>query len=414
MKKLVLFSALGFLLVSVVSVAQAETVSFQYKMIRDASTIFEDQFLRMALHFSSAGPGRPAEVTGTPAGATEPLKWYTCRLGDRQMPVAIDSADQPNLFIGRDGGNDFSGAKPVRRVKTVARWFQGASWQYGPVSLKAADAPEGSAAQVLFVAGGDMLIACPAGYLTGQLKIGGKSYKIAVIDTSFDGKFGIPATPEAHGGSFGRGDLMAIDLNGSGQFEYLMNGEFEIRPLTRMLQLEGKYYNVNVVGDGSSMELTEAKPKMGTLAVKNADAELMVSGDAGPQYLKGPKSAWQLPEGPYSCQQIRRAMADKQGGKWMLEASGNTGKFQTFRIQPDETFAMDLAGPLTVKTDMQKQSSGWVFGGKTVSIGFVIRGAGGEEYSPGIQKNGNQVPAPKIKILDEQGEVLATGDFAYG
>jgi hypothetical protein len=44
-----------------------------------------------------------------------------------------------------------------------------------------------------------------------------------------------------------------------------------------------------------------------------------------------------------------------------------------------------------------------------ISIGFSIIGQAGEKYEIPRKK-----PVPKIKIIDEQGNTLVTGNFAYG
>lgn len=92
---------------------------------------------------------------------------------------------------------------------------------------------------------------------------------------------------------------------------------------------------------------------------------------------------------------------DEGGNTWVLTlASG-----QPFNGAADNA----QAGPLvTVKADVQRR------GANEAAIGLVLEGAGGERYQPVITKNGVRLPAPGLRIVDEQGEVLAEGKFQYG
>ncbi|HEX2972798.1 MAG TPA: hypothetical protein VHP11_10720, partial [Tepidisphaeraceae bacterium] len=252
-------------------------------------------------------------------------------------------------------------------------------------------------------------------YLTGKVKVGEKTYKIALVDATYDGQIE-PADINKLIGQRGRGesDLLAIDMNGDGKFSYMADGVMEVRPFTKMICLDEKYYDMKVAKDDSSLTLVKAEPKTGTLTIKGSKADLTVLGDCGVLNLPSSKGSWQLPEGRYTCQEIKLQAGENKDDKWVLETSGKTGKLQEFRIKAGETQAFEIGAPLTIKTDIQKQNSGGIFKGKEVSFGFTIVGAAGEEYSPAANHNGSQVPAPKIKIYDEKGEVLASGDFQYG
>ncbi len=92
---------------------------------------------------------------------------------------------------------------------------------------------------------------------------------------------------------------------------------------------------------------------------------------------------------------------DEGGNTWVLTlASG-----QPFNGAADDA----QAGPLvTVKADVQRR------GANEAGIGLVLEGVGGERYKPVITKNGVRLPAPGLRIVDEQGEMLAEGKFQYG
>lgn len=425
MKTSATFLALVCLLLSAGPAFCAEgSCNLEYKMVKGFSD--DDMLLRMAATYMESSPGRPDGVKGTPPQAEGELRYFVGTTGSRQIIAAMDSASPPHLFIDRTGNNDLSNAKPIRRANTSTSNPYYAN-QYGPVLLKAAaaedpasatsSAPAGSAAGRAFIVSIQerMLIICPAGYLAGQIRLGGKTYKVALVDGDFDGRYTACTRSDTYeSAARGTSDCLAIDLNGNGSFEYASDRQPEIQVLNKLIRVDGKYYEVKAALDGSSLQMLPAEPKLGTLTTSGHKAELLVMGTGGEDYLKGPQSSWQLAAGRYTCRHIRLTATDKSGDKWALDANGNGGKLQSFEIKPGETLSVELGAPLTIKTDIQQSNSGWVFGGKEVSVGFTIVGRNGEQFSPAVEKNGTQVPAPKIKIYDEKGEVLASGDFQYG
>ena len=88
--------------------------------------------------------------------------------------------------------------------------------------------------------------------------------------------------------------------------------------------------------------------------------------------------------------------------------------------QTDEnggTWSMDLAGagrsaeqagpPILIKTDVYR-------GGREVSIGLVLEGQAGERYRPVVTKNRVRLPAPRLRIVNEAGQVIVDDSFRYG
>jgi len=92
---------------------------------------------------------------------------------------------------------------------------------------------------------------------------------------------------------------------------------------------------------------------------------------------------------------------DKNGDKWVLELASTP-------YLPAAGDSIARTGvPLLIRTDVQ-------IAGRDVSIALIVEGQGGETYVPGAQKNGQRLPAPGLKILDEAGKTLAADTFQYG
>jgi hypothetical protein len=98
----------------------------------------------------------------------------------------------------------------------------------------------------------------------------------------------------------------------------------------------------------------------------------------------------------------------QQGGdKWQLESRGPWGDLSTIRVKNNDTTILKLGPPFQIKTKA-------LFTGSKVEIDFYIFGKAGEHYSNVITQNNKRASAPGVKIIDEDGNVLASGKFEYG
>ena len=105
---------------------------------------------------------------------------------------------------------------------------------------------------------------------------------------------------------------------------------------------------------------------------------------------------------------VRLSISTKQNGDtWLLYSSGPWGELSTIKVRKDNTTVLELGQSFLIKPSVKKSSS-------LVSIGHSIIGRAGEQYSAAIAKNGKRLPTPKLKIVDEAGNVLASGRFEYG
>jgi hypothetical protein len=107
----------------------------------------------------------------------------------------------------------------------------------------------------------------------------------------------------------------------------------------------------------------------------------------------------------------RRLEIVKEAGpdKWRILSLGPWGDLGTIKVNKDETTVVKAGAPILISADVQRRSSS-----RLISIGPSITGQAGEQYSPRIAKNGRDIGAPKLKIVDESGKVLASGKFEYG
>jgi hypothetical protein len=92
---------------------------------------------------------------------------------------------------------------------------------------------------------------------------------------------------------------------------------------------------------------------------------------------------------------------DANGVAWTVDQAGGA-------LLATEPNAPKAGPPILVKTDVQK------VGDREMSIGLLLEGQAGEQYRPVVKKNGSPLSAPKLRIVNEAGQVLVQGDFQYG
>jgi hypothetical protein len=63
---------------------------------------------------------------------------------------------------------------------------------------------------------------------------------------------------------------------------------------------------------------------------------------------------------------------------------------------------------IVVKTDIRRPRAG------EVQIGLILEGRNGQQYQPGVMKGKTRMPAPKLRIVNEAGEVILDDSFQYG
>ena len=95
------------------------------------------------------------------------------------------------------------------------------------------------------------------------------------------------------------------------------------------------------------------------------------------------------------------ARTDANGVAWTLDQAGGA-------LLSTEPNAPKAGPPILVKTDVQQ------VGDHEMSIGLLLEGQAGEQYRPVVKKNGSPLSAPKLRIVNEAGQVVTQGDFQYG
>ena len=110
------------------------------------------------------------------------------------------------------------------------------------------------------------------------------------------------------------------------------------------------------------------------------------------------------PSSPPGVERVELAAAETE------DANGDVWSLQLLKGQSSQIIARSGAKPgppLLVRPEAEVR-------GRIVVAGVTLQGQAGEQYVPGVQRNGEWLPAPGFRLVSESGKVLAAGRFEYG
>jgi len=98
---------------------------------------------------------------------------------------------------------------------------------------------------------------------------------------------------------------------------------------------------------------------------------------------------------------------ERDGETWKASSWGPWGKLDRVQIARGRATDIELGAPLLIKPEVT------VYPGQ-VRVALRLLGCAGEQYSNAILRNNQRIPGPPVKIIDEAGTVLASGQFQFG
>jgi len=362
---------------------------------------------RVVPFYRRALPERPSDLEAAPQGLSERARYYSIPICGRQVLMVLDAPPAPRLFVDAAGTKDLSRAQPLTAMPLRRGWIEQV---FGPVAITGADPSRSARAWFLIHEGNTSSIrTIPAGYMVGEVELGGQSYRVAVVDPYVSGRYDhmdhITGDRQAHDHE----TYLAVDLNQDGRFE-MPTAAGEVVQLLPALHVEDAYYGVTVAPDGSSISLAKTEPKFGTLDTQCPGLGLYAICEYGFQDLARGDGKWRVPVGWHEAGAKTLTRRDAAGAAWMAYGPSwrGAGKLDLFEVRPGDTSTVAMGPPLMPKVQAEPATDGVI----RLSLSFV--GRGGEGYHAQVEKNGQPVPPPRFRILDDSGKVLAAGQFEYG
>ncbi len=357
-----------------------------------------------------------AEIPGKLRG--KKVAFYTASVAGRDLLLAMADDEDAKLYVDVDGDGDPFNDKPYRPKGRRSDRF-GPARSYGPISVPVGESKGSLSASFHVDTVGysisrkrapDLRLVL-AGRPMGTVQLGRQTYRIALFDCNFDGRY--DEVCDSFDGDYRSmdADCFAIDLNGDGRF-YTSK---EFQPLSKRIFVAGKCYTLAVLPDGSKVRLRQVQSglKLGALETQGKGVELLLfTPEVGLVTLHGPRTQWALPAGAYTLMQWHLTLNDETETRWDLYPPVVPERRQTFQIAEGETYELKIGLPLRVET---RVSVGSASNGarRRVSVRYRLRGQGGEEYAGRAYRNGRPYRPAQIRFLDETGRVLETGTLKH-
>jgi len=369
-----------------------------------------DPLTNKDMGFERGETTRPPPIKALPQGLSDKVWYFKVSVGGKSLWAVRDTASPLKLYVDLARTGDLSSVAPlVGSVVPHVMTTRGRPCLYGPIDISTGNGEGAPTVKVLFAGWDnyDLLGVRAAGYMAGDVKLDGQTYRVAVLDKNLNGRYECAFGKDGMSQSWWRADAIAIDVGQDGKFSRGGDGS-EIMPLVKAVRVKDGYYHVQVAPDGSSIKFEKYEPKMGTLDVGIA-ASLTALSDTGTHNLRGSGGKWQVPEGRYTCQNLSITKIDADGKEWRLEGL-DAGPLENFEIRGGETTAIKIGLPLTLKVDAERPESG------QISLNLALVGKGGETYSVsvGLQTGVSRPLPPKVKVFDASGKLLAEGNSEYG
>jgi hypothetical protein len=304
-----------------------------------------------------------------------------------------------------------------------------------------------------------------AAYREGEITLDGKKRLVALIDFNSNGRFNdeIKLSDGFH--EAGRvvyptfGDVLVFDTDAASPVfinPYDATSSGNRHYVSKLLAIDGRYYDVKITPAGDELTLTPATPSLGYLASPVDGFSAVLYGDKGFVKLSGGKSApVAVPEGDwkllsYTIEQsaapesktppdkekekagqkqaekpksssllsaLTRALANAAGpsmgmpagaARLSLVSAQATAECKPVQVRKGQTVVLPFGPPYkpVVRVD-------GVMAPGLVRLGMALVGSGGEQCT-NMMVGGSRPSNPQFTISDPKGQVVQQGQFEYG
>lgn len=354
-------------------------------------------------HFNGSGVERGyGKLDATPEALKKPHQtitkeaaYYLAELDGAQLIAAIEP-DPLTLVVDTDMDNDLSDETPIKPLDP-----DNPSQGFGVVTIKSANSVQFTLAfrcEIPEDGTPPILIFKPDGVYTGQITLGDKTYTVALEDSTFNGRYNDLFDPEKPS------DTFAIDYNGDGGYD----SWDEIRSLSALEVFGKSFYNVSVAPDGSSITFNSATPKAGNVRATSQGAILRMHSTSGDYRVDLRGDSMPLPVGKYYVTSFQICSWDDQGRRFRMQCIDLPEKLSSFEVREGETTLLEVGPPMKAKPVPVRD-------GNKIKVNVEIWGSYGDRYFPYVRPDTDGLEGwDGMKIIDEQGNVLDSGNFEYG
>jgi hypothetical protein len=289
-----------------------------------------------------------------------------------------------------------------------------------------------------------------AAYREGEISLAGKKWKVALVDFNSNGRFddALRIRTDVHtpdGQLFSvPSDRLVLDPESSREYAYDLIDAGNQRAVSKLVEIDGRFYRMQVAPSGAQLTLTPADVTTGELVCPGDEFRALVCSDEACLTVRASRSKpARLPVGTwrllsYRIEQVQPAPAQPPAKPAEPQAKSRSlfdalaaAFFGSSRkpVSPGPTRAIVTAhasektppleirqatsAKLTVGPPYRPVVRTFTSGKDAVQLQLSIVGAAGETCTNMRLGNGRP-PAPEFTIFDPKGAVVQRGQFSYG
>jgi hypothetical protein len=390
-----------------------ETTQFQYRSGDD----LDETFGRMGASSGQFTPKPGTALSDEPVYLSKKPQYCGLKLGDGDYTLVFDESRGTGTgidtaYVDADGNGDFK--ENVKLAAAVEESSKSAFFDIAEVQVAYGEETYPYHVKLRRCnPSPNHIHVYSAACCEGEIAVGGKTYKAALLDGDGNGLFSDVYAPyegrERRGNVYARGDSLLIDLNGDGEMKQSPVGGFEEFPLSKYLSVDGECYKLTVAPHGRSVTLAACEAACGFLVPPKGRTVSVLLGEEGAITVHGGGKA-KAPADTYHMAHCGTEAKDAEGRVWRVTGRG-LWEQPAIEVKPGEKTELAYGAPFVAEVTVDKRSS------SEYRFGLKITGQAGEAYTardfrPVDSKE--SPPAPTLNIIDEKGETVASGSFRYG
>jgi hypothetical protein len=233
------------------------------------------------------------------------------------------------------------------------------------------------------------LLVASGGWYEGMVSFDGVKKRVQLLDGNVNGTFNDMA-PDLYDS-----DRVQVDGDKTGE-----------RFLGRMLEVDEKFFNVEVARDGAFIRVKKAENVTpGPVRMPVNISEFTAFGENGYFVRNSTNGGFTLPVGKYRMVRWTINRKDEKGAAWTLSGYSFPGT-ANFEVAANGTATLDIGEPVQAVLKANEQADRQI----TFSLNFV-----GHQKESIQMLRGNERPAgPKLTLVNADGSVCGTATFEFG
>jgi hypothetical protein len=245
------------------------------------------------------------------------------------------------------------------------------------------------------------------GYFTGTAPFGAKRHPVALIDANGNGLYGESFRSFSQDPSQA-GDMLLVDANHDGRFEQGGIIPKEMLYCGKCIVVDGRFYELAMQADGSALSVKPAAVKYASLKSGYPRFGLLLQSEHGLFPIESRNGVARVPPGEYRVLGWSLENPTLEG-RWQVQggAAGTEGKAPRLAVSESSTASFQLTTPLVAKVQTSRE------GPDSLSFQLSLTTASGENIGD-ISVDGRRPPEPTLRLVDDQGNEIATLKFHYG